>query len=191
MPAWVPIGEGPLVVVMGGSQGALGLNQMVRRVLPWLLKEGCRVVHLTGKYTSELSTIQHHNFVEKIFSAEMSALLQNADLAISRAGASAMSELAICGTPAILVPYPQAIDLHQDANASFAAGLGAAVIVHQHHPDQKVLRETLERVLTKWLGRDPRAFDPLSEMQTGMRQLAEGIKDSEYRVIGILEKLIK
>ena len=48
MPHWVPKGEGPLLVVMGGSQGALGLNRMVRVLLPELLSHGCRVVHLTG-----------------------------------------------------------------------------------------------------------------------------------------------
>ena len=49
LPSWVPRGNGPLLVVMGGSQGAIGLNHMVRRILPNLLSQGCRVVHLTGR----------------------------------------------------------------------------------------------------------------------------------------------
>ena len=48
-----------------------------------------------------------------------------------------LSELAISGTPAVLVPYPSATDHHQDFNAAFAAEIGAAVIVHQHKPDKK------------------------------------------------------
>ncbi|MFZ9975082.1 MAG: UDP-N-acetylglucosamine--N-acetylmuramyl-(pentapeptide) pyrophosphoryl-undecaprenol N-acetylglucosamine transferase, partial [Vulcanococcus sp.] len=48
LPAWVPMGSGPLLVGMGGSQGAVGLNRMLRPLLPQLLATGCRVVHLSG-----------------------------------------------------------------------------------------------------------------------------------------------
>ena len=48
LPAWVPDGAGPLLLVMGGSQGAVGLNRMLRPLLPRLLAAGCRVVHLSG-----------------------------------------------------------------------------------------------------------------------------------------------
>ena len=71
----------------------------------------------------------------------------NADLAISRAGAGSLSELAVCGTPTVLVPFPQAADQHQEANAACAASLGAAVIVHQHDPEQPMLLTTVERLL--------------------------------------------
>ena len=106
---------------MGGSQGAVGLNNMVRRVLPWLLRKGCRVVHLTGRHNSQLIPINHINLVDKIFSDEIPGLLQHADLAISRSGASALSELSVCNTPAVFVPYPYATDKHQDFNAAYAA----------------------------------------------------------------------
>ena len=52
-----------------------------------------------------------------------------------RAGAGSLSELAVTATPAVLVPFPQAADKHQDANAVCAAALGGAVIVHQHSPE--------------------------------------------------------
>ena len=51
------------------------------------------------------------------------------------------------GLPAVLVPFPQAADQHQEANAACAASLGAAVIVHQHEPDQPVLLNTVQRLL--------------------------------------------
>jgi len=57
LPAWVPAGEGPLLLVMGGSQGALGLNRMVRPLVPQLLAAGCRVVHLTGSSDPEVGAI--------------------------------------------------------------------------------------------------------------------------------------
>ena len=153
LPEWVPAGEGPLLVVIGGSQGAVGLNRMVRAALPSLLEAGCRVVHLTGNNDPDAEQLQHTNLVTKPFSDEMPGLLQHADLAISRAGAGSLSELAVCGTPTILVPFPQAADQHQDANAACAAAVAAAVIVHQHSPEHRALGDTLWRLLGSRLKR--------------------------------------
>ncbi len=188
LPKWVPSGSGPLIVVMGGSQGALGLNLMVRAVIPFLLKEGCRVVHLTGHNDPDLGGMRHRNFVAKPFSNQIAALLQHADLAISRAGAGALSEMAVCQTPAILVPYPSATDDHQLFNAAFAAELGAAVIVHQHEPDKLFLQETLSRLLKNRLSGNDSDFDPLSTMKLGMCNLAE--RKSEKVLSETIQQLI-
>ena len=185
LPSWVPINKGPLIVVMGGSQGALGLNLMVREILPELLKVGCRVVHLTGHNDKNLGTISHKNFVEKPFSDQIPALLQHADLAISRAGAGALSELALSSTPAILIPYPQATDSHQDFNAACAAELGAAVIIHQNNEDQRNLYETVFRLLKSRLFSDDIELDPLLKMREGMEKLAG--RESEKILVKILK----
>ena len=66
LPSWVPQGVGPLIVVMGGSQGAVGLNHMFREVIPWLLNQNCRIVHITGN-NDEVSTIKDSRFVERDF----------------------------------------------------------------------------------------------------------------------------
>ena len=147
LPTWVPQGNGPLLVVIGGSQGALGLNRMTRVLFPALLNSGCRVVHLTGSNDPDVGCIEHPLLVERPFSDEIPALLQHADLAISRAGAGSLSELAVSGTPTVLVPFPQAADHHQDANAVCAAAVAAAVIVHQHDPSETTLRDTVWRLL--------------------------------------------
>ena len=128
-PDWVPQGAGPLLLVIGGSQGAVGLNRMVRAALPPLLAAGCRVVHLSGSQDPEAGSLQHPAYVERAFSDEMPGLLQHADLAISRSGAGSLSELAVCATPALLVPFPQAADDHQTANAEAAVAVGAAVLL--------------------------------------------------------------
>ncbi len=187
LPTWVPSTPGPLIIVMGGSQGAVGLNLMVRAVIPLLLKEGCRVVHLTGHNDPEIKELRHGNFVSKAFSNEMPALLQHADLAISRAGAGALSELAVCRTPAILVPYPSATDQHQDFNAAFAAEFGAAVIVHQHEPHHHTLRETLFRLLKCRLYGTDSLLDPLPKMKEGMEKLA--VRGSEKLLVEILKQV--
>ena len=126
--------------------------------------------------------------VERRFSDEIPGLLQHADLAISRAGAGSLSELAVCGTPAVLVPFPQAADRHQEANAACAASLGAAVIVHQHDPVQPVLLTTMQRLLAARMGQSAAASDPLTQMREGMQALAE--RDAELQLAALLQTLV-
>ena len=131
---------------------------------------------------------QHPQLVERRFSDEMPGLLQHADLAISRAGAGSLSELAVCGTPSVLVPFPQAADRHQEANAACAASLGAAVIVHQHDPDQPVLLNTVQRLLAARLGQAMDTGDPLALMRQGMQALAE--RNAEQQLAALLQTLV-
>jgi UDP-N-acetylglucosamine--N-acetylmuramyl-(pentapeptide) pyrophosphoryl-undecaprenol N-acetylglucosamine transferase len=188
LPDWVPAGEGPLLLVMGGSQGAVGLNRMVRPLLPRLAAAGCRVVHLTGSNDPEAGLLQLPGVVERPFSEELPGLLQHADLAISRAGAGSLSELAVCGTPTILVPFPQAADRHQDANAAAAAELGAALIVWQHPPDDEALERAVWRLLGPRLRGGEAVVDPLLELRAGMERLA--VRDAEQRLVERLTALV-
>ena len=188
LPDWVPTGPGPLLVVMGGSQGALGLNRMVRPLLPKLAAAGCRVVHLTGSHDPDAGQSSLAGVVERPFCDEMPGLLQHADLAISRSGAGSLSELAVCGTPAILVPFPQAADRHQDANAAAAAALAAAVIVWQHEPGELALEQAIWRLLGPRLrGVNGGPADPLSALRQGMGQLA--VRDADQRLARLLVEL--
>jgi len=189
LPDWVPVGDGPLLLVMGGSQGALGLNRMVRPLIPRLAAAGCRVVHLTGSNDPEAGALQLPGVVERPFSDELPGLLQHADLAISRAGAGSLSELAVCGTPTILVPFPAAADRHQDANAAAAAELGAAVIVWQHAPEEEALERAVWRLLGPRLRGVEPAADPLPELRAGMGRLA--VRDAEQRLVERLTALVE
>jgi UDP-N-acetylglucosamine--N-acetylmuramyl-(pentapeptide) pyrophosphoryl-undecaprenol N-acetylglucosamine transferase len=186
LPAWVPGGGGPLLLVMGGSQGAVGLNRMVRPLIPKLAVAGCRVVHLTGSNDPEAGHLQLEGVVEREFSDELPGLLQHADLAISRAGAGSLSELAVCGTPTILVPFPAAADRHQDANAAAAADLGAAEIVAQHAPGEPALEQAVWRLLGPRLA-GAAAADPLVALRAGMERLA--VRDADRRLAELLVAL--
>ena len=88
----------------------------------------------------------------------------------------------------MLVPFPQAADQHQDANAACAASLGAAVIVHQHNPEQPVLLNTLQRLLAVKLEQSDSATDPLAQMREGMQALAE--RDAERQLATLLQALV-
>jgi UDP-N-acetylglucosamine--N-acetylmuramyl-(pentapeptide) pyrophosphoryl-undecaprenol N-acetylglucosamine transferase len=85
------------------------------------------------------------------------------------------------------VPFPQAADQHQEANASCAASLGAAVIVHQHDPEQPVLFNTVQRLLAARLGQTTAAADSLAQMREGMQALAE--RDAERQLAALLQTL--
>ena len=166
LPSWAPIGEGVLIVVMGGSQGAEKMNKMVRNILPWLLNKGCRVVHLTGKndcFYKQLAKVEAHpNLVIKDFSNQIPALLQNADLAISRAGAGSICELMVTKTPSILIPFPQSADAHQEFNAAYMARYGGAVIVKQHNLGEYILKNVISNLL---------ASESLKKMKSNMNNL--------------------
>ena len=182
LPSWVPQGNGILIVVMGGSQGAKKLNEMVRNVLPWLLEKGCRVIHLTGKNDYSNSSLgevdTHPNLVVRQFSDEIPALLHNADLAISRAGSGAICELMVTKTPSILIPFPQATDQHQELNAAYMASFGGAIIVNQYNSKEQILKCVISNLLCS---------NSLFEMKSNMSKL--NLINSENKIFEIINAI--
>jgi UDP-N-acetylglucosamine--N-acetylmuramyl-(pentapeptide) pyrophosphoryl-undecaprenol N-acetylglucosamine transferase len=125
----------PTVLVVGGSQGASGLNQMVLAALPRLTGRNWQWLHLTGnqdfaKVKSAYASLGLAAVV-KPFLAEMDLALGAATACVSRAGASSLAELAACRLPALLVPFPAAADNHQFFNASAFERTGAAKLLEQ------------------------------------------------------------
>ena len=128
----LPIPEDvPLIVVVGGSQGAVAVNQLVRQCAAAWFDTGAWLVHLTGENDPEAETLQHPHYMQMPFYHNMAGLLQRANLAISRAGSGSLTELAITQTPSILIPYPYAAEDHQAFNAASFAASGAALVFRQ------------------------------------------------------------
>jgi UDP-N-acetylglucosamine--N-acetylmuramyl-(pentapeptide) pyrophosphoryl-undecaprenol N-acetylglucosamine transferase len=128
----LPIPDGvPLIVVFGGSQGAVAVNKLVRQSAPAWFDAGAYIVHLTGDRDPEADSLQHPQYIALPFYDNMGALLRRANLAISRSGAGSLTELAVCGTPAILIPYPFAAEDHQSFNAAVFTEVGAALSFKQ------------------------------------------------------------
>jgi UDP-N-acetylglucosamine--N-acetylmuramyl-(pentapeptide) pyrophosphoryl-undecaprenol N-acetylglucosamine transferase len=129
--------SGPLqLLVVGGSLGAQALNESVPRALAAIpAAERPRVVHQSGeKHLAALEQAYRDAGVAGelvAFIDDMAARYAAADLVICRAGAITVAELAAAGVPAVLVPFPHAVDDHQTANAAFLAGRGAAVLLPQ------------------------------------------------------------
>lgn len=128
-----------LIVIAGGSQGALALNQLVRPCVTAWVKAGAYIVHLTGSNDPEAQNFHHEHYLALPFFDNMAGLLQRADLAVSRAGAGTLTELAVTRTPAILIPYPFAAEDHQSLNAKVFSDAGAAQVYAQKHLTPDIL----------------------------------------------------
>ena len=146
-----------LLVILGGSQGAAALNDWARRELSPLAGEGIQVYCVTGLGKGRPGTVELKTKtgapirgVFAPFSDQMAELLSAADLVVSRAGAGTLAELIRCETPAILVPYPQAADDHQRANAACFERQGGGIVVTQPQLGQ-LHAEVLDVIFNDWL----------------------------------------
>jgi len=147
LPDWVPINAEPLILIMGGSQGATGLNQMLYFSLDFLLKRNIRIVHLIGHNENINLNIQRNkNYVSRRFINNIAAIMQNCDLVISRSGAGAINELIYTQKPSILIPFPNSKNNHQEKNALLLSSLGGAILINQKLNSNIYLKETLERI---------------------------------------------
>lgn len=139
----------PLIVVIGGSQGAVSVNRLVRQCAPAWFDAGLWVVHLTGENDPEAKSLQHPQYLALPFYHNMAGLLQRADLAISRSGAGTLTELAITHTPSLLIPYPFAAEDHQTYNAAVFTKVGAAKLFQQTDLTPDVLNAEVLSLLGK------------------------------------------
>ncbi len=170
------------ILVMGGSQGARGINESVTRALPALEGTPVQFLHLTGPQ-DEAMMVAHYRR-EHIpahvapFCHAMEDVYSAADLVIARSGAASLAELAHFGLPSILVPYPHAAEDHQTRNAEIFARAGAAEML----PEEAITGDTL--------GAKMRALatnrDILKKMGAEAERLAPG--DAAGRVADVLER---
>lgn len=129
--------DDPVLLIMGGSQGAAGVNRLMLEALPLLVERFPRLqfIHLTG--AADLAAVQSTYLrlgvkaLVQVFCASMHHALGAATLTVSRSGGSSLAEIAACRTPAVLIPYPAAADRHQQFNAEALERHGAAVIVDE------------------------------------------------------------
>lgn len=129
--------SGPLsILVVGGSLGAMALNEAIPAALALMDKESRpRVLHQAGdKHLADLQQRYAALDVEadiRPFIDDMPTAYAQADLVICRAGAMTVSEIAACGVASCLIPFPFAIDDHQTANARFLSDADAAILLPQ------------------------------------------------------------
>ncbi|CAN5806764.1 undecaprenyldiphospho-muramoylpentapeptide beta-N-acetylglucosaminyltransferase [soil metagenome] len=139
------------LLVMGGSQGASGINQVLFKCAPLLREQAVQIIHFTGDRDDRLAAANYQR--EEIphyvapFHHRMEDAYAAADLVISRAGAASLSELSHFGLPSILIPYPYATDDHQTYNAKVFVDAGASEL----QQEQAVAPDGLAALITNLL----------------------------------------
>jgi UDP-N-acetylglucosamine--N-acetylmuramyl-(pentapeptide) pyrophosphoryl-undecaprenol N-acetylglucosamine transferase len=169
-----------VILVAGGSQGAIAINQLIRKAAPAWFDLGAYVVHLTGQSDPEVDSLQHPQYISLPFYDNMAGLLQRANLAISRAGAGTVTELAFTGTPAILIPYPFAAEDHQSYNAQEYKEAGAGIVYQQ----AQLTVEILQAQVSQWL-RSPELLQEMADKAKGI-----AVTDSAARLGELVRSLI-
>ena len=165
-----PAEDASTLLVMGGSQGARGINQAVARALPRWKSSGrvLRFIHQTGPndgdFVREAYARDGLNAYVCDFYSEMQNAYAAADLAIARAGAATLTELSHFGVPSILVPFPSATEDHQTLNAQILMRAGAALLLKESGIDEYLADLVLEllrgREKRLALGAAARKLDP-------------------------------
>ncbi|MBN2490343.1 MAG: UDP-N-acetylglucosamine--N-acetylmuramyl-(pentapeptide) pyrophosphoryl-undecaprenol N-acetylglucosamine transferase [Planctomycetes bacterium] len=141
------------LLVVGGSQGARGLNRLVCAGLAALASEGdaLQVLHLAGQ--ADRAWVERayaaRGMVARVeaFVPDMALAYRVADAVVSRAGGTTLAELAIAGLPAVLVPYPHHRDRHQYENARVFVDAGAAFLLPEESADVAAFARTAGRLV--------------------------------------------
>ncbi|MBK16754.1 MAG: undecaprenyldiphospho-muramoylpentapeptide beta-N-acetylglucosaminyltransferase [Prochlorococcus sp. SP3034] len=170
LPAWVPKGKGPLIIVMGGSQGAKAVNEIIYESLNFLLEKNIRVIHILGESKIIDSKYKNKkNYLQINFTKEIASLLQNCDLVISRSGAMTINELIKTKKPSILIPYPNSKNNHQEENAMVLASIGGSIIINQDNRSKFVLKDILGNIFK--LDKNNNKYPLLEIMKKNMEKI--------------------
>jgi len=139
----------PVLLVMGGSQGAKRLNDLAAESAA-LFPADIQILHIAG--TADLERVQEtvgnrDNYRVVGFCDKMALAYAASDLIIARSGASSLTEIAHAGLPSILVPFPYAADDHQTKNALVFSEAGAAELVQERDLDAPKLAQVASGIL--------------------------------------------
>ena len=175
----------PTLLVVGGSLGALTLNESMQRWVGALAEKGVQLIWQTGKnyYAKNKDIIKSFSKLEGVkimpFIPDMGTAYAAATLVVARAGAATISELELLGKPCILVPSPNVAEDHQTKNALALARKGAAVLLPDAECREKLFVE-VENLIS-----DGKRLAAMSE---AVRALA--LPDSDEKIADEVEKLM-
>jgi UDP-N-acetylglucosamine--N-acetylmuramyl-(pentapeptide) pyrophosphoryl-undecaprenol N-acetylglucosamine transferase len=186
---YIPPGDYPMsVLVIGGSQGARILSDVVPAAITALepaLRDRVRVAH-QARDEDQVRVIAAYAAagiraeVEPFFT-DVPRRLSEAQLVISRAGASSIADIAVIGRPAILIPYAAATGDHQTANARGLVDAEAAILIPEKQLDADVLAAQIAAILTQ-----PKAAERMAQ-----NALSQGRPDATDRLVALVETLAR
>ncbi len=175
-------GDRQTVLVVGGSLGALTLNESMERDLRRLVEAGLQVIWQTGKNFGNRGQNAAKGLKGSVvtpFISDMASAYAAADIVVSRAGAGSISELELLGKPSILVPSPNVAEDHQTKNALALADKGAAILV----PDSEARDRLADTILA--LASDRKR---LQEMSAAISAMA--LRDSDEKIADEVERML-
>ncbi|MBI1307274.1 MAG: undecaprenyldiphospho-muramoylpentapeptide beta-N-acetylglucosaminyltransferase [Bacteroidetes bacterium] len=167
----------PTLLIIGGSLGARSINSAVKRGLEKLKNAGIQIIWQTGSLYKEEHEVPG---VQQTFIRKMREAYGAADLVISRAGASSLSEICALGKAAILVPSPNVAEDHQTKNAVALIEQNAAVLVKDSHAKMELIDTAIELI---------KDAQKLSEMQSNALKLA--LPNAPELIVAEIRKLMK
>lgn len=151
-----PAPNGPRILILGGSQGARSLNEMLPAAVAELKAEypGLSVTHQTGRdrdsaVRAAYDELNVDDVTVVAFIEDMAGIFAETDFVIARSGATTVAELACIGCPALFIPFPYAADDHQTANADSLVSAGAALMVQERDLDVAGLVDLVKPLLSE------------------------------------------
>ncbi len=177
------------LLILGGSQGAQAVNSLITEALCSFTDvelQGIRVIHQTGdRDEAQVKSAYLKRGVDAEvagFFTQMHEVYEQADLLVSRAGATTLSEIAVLGKPAILIPYPHAADNHQEENGRYYVAGGGALQFNQKELTAEQLGATTLELVNNEV--------KLNTMGAAMKRLA--FPDAAERIVACcLEEIEK
>lgn len=182
--------ERPVILIIGGSQGAERINAMVLDSLDELLPD-CTIIHQTGNlhYTTCVQSAdalipdpelrKHYHPMAFLSGVMLNDAYHAASLVISRAGSTSIYEIALHGKPSIIIPIPENISHDQRSNAYAYARSGAALVMEEKNLSDNLLRAEIERIM-----QNGETYDA---MATAARGFAK--KDAALHITNLITKV--
>ncbi|WP_278921039.1 MULTISPECIES: UDP-N-acetylglucosamine--N-acetylmuramyl-(pentapeptide) pyrophosphoryl-undecaprenol N-acetylglucosamine transferase [Pseudophaeobacter] len=184
---YIAPGDYPMsILVMGGSQGARILSDVVPAAiaaLPEAMRRFLRISHQARSEDMERvrAFYDSHGISADVqsFFKDVPARMSEAQLVISRAGASSVADISVIGRPSILVPYAAATGDHQTANARGLVDAGGAILIPESALDVASLSAQISAVLS----------NPEAAQQMSRAALSAGVPDATQRLVALVEQL--
>ena len=176
----------PTVLIFGGSQGALKINQAVIQALPQFSQKEYQVLYASGdRYYNEISEKFDIEKISRNLSLQpyiknMTDVMANVDLLIARAGATSIAEFTALGLPGILIPSPYVTNDHQTKNAQSLVNAGAAKMIADADLTGDKLVEAVDEIMN----------DPEKRERVAKASRQEGIPDAAERLWTLVNELV-
>jgi UDP-N-acetylglucosamine--N-acetylmuramyl-(pentapeptide) pyrophosphoryl-undecaprenol N-acetylglucosamine transferase len=186
---YIPPGDYPMsILVMGGSQGARILSDVVPAAIAALPRELLQYIRISHQARDEDGARVAQFYAEQGIDADVQPFfndvpkrMSEAQLVISRAGASSVADISVIGRPSILVPFAAATADHQSLNARGLVEAGAAVLIPESAFNVEALTRHIENVMQQ----------PKGAVQMAHAALAQGMPDATERLVEMVETLAR